>query len=180
MQPMPAYELPRDGNHVPAAGGVYSASTPSITAGNVYALQLDSSGNLLVNIAAGGGGGGGGNVNLTQVNGTSISLGQTTASASLPVVNASSTVLTGQATANGSTPVQVTSTSKVLVNGIVVKAPSTNSPTDLLYVGLTGVTTSTGDLLEPGERVGYPAANANLLYIVCTSSTTNKVTFEAS
>src|ERR1035437_3678859 len=60
MQPLPDYELPRDGNHVPAAGGVYESSTPTPTAGEPYALQLDSAGNLLVNVNAGGGGGGGG------------------------------------------------------------------------------------------------------------------------
>lgn len=125
---------------------VYNASSPSLTDGDDSALNVDSSGNLLVSIATSG------------------------------II--SSTLLTGQATVN-TTQVQVTATSKALVNGIVIKSLSTNSSGGI-YVGLTGVTTSTGDLIEPGERVGYPVANANLLYIISAASTTDKVTFEAS
>lgn len=151
MQPLPLYEMPRDGNHVPAAGGEYSASTPSITAGNVYALQLDSAGNLLVNVAVGGGGGGGSST--------------------------SATLYTGQATVN-TTQVQVSGTSHALTNGIVIKAPSTNSAP--IYVGLTGVTTTTGDVLEAGESRGYALNNTNLLYIISAASTTDKVTWSGN
>lgn len=113
MQPLPGYELPRDGNHVPAAGGFYSSSTPTIIANNVYPLQLDSSGNLLVNVVAGGSGGG--NVNLNQVGGASYSLGQTTASGSLPVTvatndsvltNTTGVVQAASTTANSSNNIQ--------------------------------------------------------------------------
>lgn len=87
MQPLPDYELPRDGNHVPVAGGQYNSTPPTITDGDLRALQLDSSGNLKVNVEAGGGGGG--NVNLTEVGGSSYALGSTTSANSLPVTIAS-------------------------------------------------------------------------------------------
>ena len=89
----------------------------------------------------------------------------------------SSNLFTGQATVN-TTAVQVSAASHSLSNGIILKAPSTNSAN--IYVGLTGVTTSTGDILEPGESRGYPVNNTNLLYIISVASTTDKVSYEGN
>jgi len=65
-------------------GAVYNPTPPAPIAGQSVALQCDSAGNLLVNVAVGGGGGT--NINLAQVGGAPIALGQALAAASLPVV----------------------------------------------------------------------------------------------
>jgi hypothetical protein len=91
--------------------------------------------------------------------------------------NSAATLATGQQTVN-TTAVQVSSTNKSLSNGVVIKSPSTNGAN--IYVGLTGVTTGTGDILEPGEARGYAVSNTNLLYIISISSTTDIVSFSAS
>jgi hypothetical protein len=70
-------------------GGVYDAVPPVLNDGDASSLELDSSGNLKVNVVVGGGGGTTGNVNLIQVGGVAISEGQKTMAASLPVVIAS-------------------------------------------------------------------------------------------
>lgn len=84
---------------------------------------------------------------------------------------------TGQQTVNTS-QVQLSSASHALINGLVIKSLSTNS--GIIYVSLTGVTASTGDILEPGERLGFAVSNTNLLYIISAASTTDKVSFSAS
>lgn len=89
----------------------------------------------------------------------------------------SSTLYTGQQTVN-TTQVQLSASSKTLSNGVIIKAPSTNS--GIIYVGKTGVTTSTGDILEPGESRGYPISNVNLLYIISAASTTDTVSYEGN
>ena len=89
----------------------------------------------------------------------------------------SANLYTGQTTVNTS-QVQISSNSNSLSNGIIIKAPSTNGAN--IYVGLTGVTTSTGDVLEPGEARGYAVNNTNLLYIISVASTTDIVTFSAN
>lgn len=84
---------------------------------------------------------------------------------------------TGQVTVN-TTQVQVNSSSHTLSNGVIIKAPSTNSGN--IYVGKTGVTSSTGDVLEPGEARGYAVNNTNLLYIISAASTTDIITYSAN
>lgn len=84
---------------------------------------------------------------------------------------------TGQKTVSTSA-VQISSSSHALSNGILVKAPSTNA--DVIYVGLTGVTTGTGDMLEPGETRGYAVNNTNLLYIISPTSTTDIITYSGN
>lgn len=89
----------------------------------------------------------------------------------------SANLYTGQKTV-GTSAVQVSAASHTLSNGVILKAPSTNGAN--IYVGLTGVTTTTGDILEPGESRGYPVNNTNLLYIVSAASTTDVVSFEGN
>lgn len=90
--------------------------------------------------------------------------------------NPSGTFYSGQQTVN-TTQVQVTSTPHTLSNGMRIKAPSANLAT--IYVGATGVTTSTGDALEPGESVVWPVNNTNILYIISVASTTDTITWSA-
>lgn len=61
----------------------------AITASGSTSLEAWSGTGLTTSSQAGGSGGGGGNVNLNQVGGVAVALGQTTMSASLPVVIAS-------------------------------------------------------------------------------------------
>lgn len=100
-------------------------------------------------------------------------------SGTVTAVGTSASLFTGQATSNGATPVQITAGSHALSNGIIVKSLSTNNASGV-YVGLTGVATTTGDLIEPGESRGYAVNNTNLLYIVTAASTTDVVTFSAN
>lgn len=103
--------------------------------------------------------------------------GSVSTSASVTVTNTSANLYAGQQTVSTS-QVQVSSSSHTLSNGIIVKALSTNSAA--VYVGLTGVTTSTGDIIEPGEARGYAVNNTNLLYIISAASTTDKISFSAN
>jgi hypothetical protein len=64
---------------------------------------------------------------------------------------------------------------KALVNGIVITAPSTNSAT--IYVGPSGVTTSTGYQLVPGTSISYGVSNLNAIYIISAASTTDTISF---
>lgn len=73
--------------------------------------------------------------------------------------------------------VQINASSHSLDNGMVIKSLSTNA--DNIYVGLTGVTTSSGDILEPGESRGYAINNTNLLYIIGANNT-DKISYEAN
>lgn len=88
-----------------------------------------------------------------------------------------SNLYTGQVTVN-TTQVQVSSSSHTLSNGIILKAPTTNAAS--IYVGLTGVTTSTGDIIEPGEARGYAVNNTNLLYIISVASTTDIISYSGN
>lgn len=108
---------------------------------------------------------------------TNHSLNTTISSGTIVATGTNANLYTGHATVN-TTQVQVSPTSHTLVNGLIVKTPSTNGA--IVYVGLVGVTTSTGDILEPGESRGYPVNNTNLIYIISASSTTDIVSFEGN
>jgi hypothetical protein len=109
-----------------------------------------TNGEVQTNNSGGGGGGGGGT---------------------------SSTLHVGQRTVSTS-QIQISTTSKTLSNGVIIKSLSTNSAT--IYIGLTGVTTSTGDILEPGESRGYMVNNINLLYMISAASTTDIISYEGN
>jgi|SRR5882762_119134 len=89
----------------------------------------------------------------------------------------SANLYTGQVTVN-TTQVQVSSSSNALTNGIIIKAPSTNAAN--IYVGLTGVLTTTGDIIEPGEARGYAVNNTNLLYIISVASITDVISYSGN
>ena len=63
--------------------------------------------------------------------------------------------------------------SQALSNGLVITADPTNSAA--IYVGPSGVTTSTGYKLQPGASISYGVTNANAIYIVSAASTTDKI-----
>lgn len=146
----PTAEQPFGPNHAPLLAGIASDGSKDGT-GKFLAVPVAVDKATGAVLTEGGGGGGSG--------GTSASL------------------YTGHATV-GTSQVQVSASSNSLSNGIIVKAPSTNGAN--IYVGLTGVTTSTGDVLEPGEARGYAVNNTSLLYIISVASTTDIVTFSAN
>lgn len=77
----------------------------------------------------------------------------------------------GQKTVS-TTAVQVSATSTVPTNGIIIRALSTNAAS--IFVGGSGVTTSTGYELVAGESVSF-TCNLNTLYIISVASTTDKI-----
>ena len=77
----------------------------------------------------------------------------------------------GQRTVN-TTAVQVSASSTVPTNGIIIRALSTNAAS--IFVGGSGVTTSTGYELVAGESVSF-TCNLNTLYIISVASTTDNI-----
>jgi hypothetical protein len=58
-------------------------------------------------------------------------------------------------------------------NGFVATALTTNTGT--VYIGGSGVTTSTGYPLKPGQSIAYNAANSNQAYLICDGNS-DKIT----
>jgi hypothetical protein len=102
-------------------GGVYNSTLPTLTNGQQAAIQLDSSGRVILSPS-----GASSNVNLATVGGSAIALGQTTMSASLPVAIASnqSAITVAQATAAN---LNATVTGTVGVSGNVTVTQATGS-----------------------------------------------------
>lgn len=71
------------------------------------------------------------------------------------------TVYTAQQTATSSA---VALASQALVNGAVVTALTTNTVT--VYVGPSGVTSSTGYPLTAGQSISFGVTNTNAIYII--------------
>lgn len=63
-------------------------------------------------------------------------------------------------------------TSAVYSNGFVITALTSNTGT--AYIGGSGVTTSAGYPLKPGQSIAYGAANASQAYLIC-DGTTDKI-----
>lgn len=79
-----------------------------------------------------------------------------------------STVVTGQETV-AATEIQFNSgTSKAPIGKVLVKALTTNS--GIVYVGTTGLSTSTGYALEAGDKVEIDIDDVNKLYHIGTAS----------
>jgi len=70
------------------------------------------------------------------------------------------------------TATQVSATSTIPTNGIVIQALSTNAAS--IFVGGSTVTTTTGFELTAGQSMSF-TANLNTLYIVSVTSTTDKI-----
>jgi hypothetical protein len=58
--------------------------------------------------------------------------------------------------------------SQAYTNGFIITAQTTN--VGVAYIGGSGVTTSTGYPLKPGQSIAYNAANSNQAYLICDSA----------
>ena len=58
---------------------------------------------------------------------------------------------------------------QALVNGVVIKALSTN--VSAIYLGPSGVTTATGYPLFAGESISYGVTNLNAIYLIGANTT---------
>lgn len=84
------------------------------------------------------------------------------------IVNTSvSPVLAGQKSVTG-TAASLAATTP-LKRGVIIKNPS-NSGADV-YVGPSGVTSTTGLQLEPGEKEFFPISDPSLIYVVTSGAT---------
>lgn len=182
--------LPRDANRVPLMGG--ASSSDGFTAVSVYVdpathamltsgisavfyttppslsvngtptnLTVDSSGRLFVNPAP-----------LTSTNDSVTAVNGGT----FPGSTLAGPILGQKAV--GTSQVQITSSSTPLVTGMRVRALSTNGAS--IFIGLTGVSTTTGYELPAGQEVLIPVNVPSLLYIISVASTTDKVSFVAA
>ena len=87
------------------------------------------------------------------------------------VGTSTATVNVGQQTVN-TTAVQISASSTVPTNGILIGALSTN--TGSIFIGGSGVTTTTGAELLPGASLPF-TCNLNTLYIISAASTTDRI-----
>lgn len=85
----------------------------------------------------------------------------------------SAVINVNQKTVN-TTAVQLSASSTVPTNGIIVQALSTNAAS--IFVGGSSVTTSTGFELVAGQAMSF-TCNLNTLYIISAASTTDKVCY---
>ena len=92
---------------------------------------------------------------------------ETIAKGALPTTSANpATIIAGrQLTTTGA----VALASQALVNGVAIKALSTNVAT--VYLGPSGVTTATGYPLDPGEAISYGATNLSAIYLIGLNGT---------
>lgn len=154
----PIYDLPivagnvasgaTDSGNPVKVGGKYNLSAPTLANGQRGDLQLDSAGNLKVNVSSAGSGG---STEITDgTNTANVVAG--TGKNGLATATTPSVVNVSQQTVN-TTAVQLSSTSTVPVNGIIVGALSTNSAS--VFIGGSGVTTSNGAELTPGSSLPF-------------------------
>lgn len=146
------------GNGLFVLGAVYTAALPTNTTGRAVSLQTDINGRLLVTQDASAGAL---LENLTKVGGSSIALGSTTSSASLPVVIASdqanvpanikqvngSTLSLGQTTKSASLPVALASdTGTLAVTQGAPTGSSFNNPsvTNIAAAGTSAIVCKSG------------------------------------
>jgi hypothetical protein len=83
----------------------------------------------------------------------------------------SAVINVGQKTVS-TTAVQISASSTIPTNGIIIQALSTNAAS--IFVGGSGVLTSTGFELTAGQSMSF-TANLNTLYIISVASTTDKI-----
>jgi hypothetical protein len=83
------------------------------------------------------------------------------------VGTATAAVNVGQQTSNTSA-VQLSSSSTVPTNGIIVEALAGNAA--VVYIGGSGVTTSTGFQLSAGQSISF-TCNLNTLYVIGSNNT---------
>jgi hypothetical protein len=153
---------------VPVSGTFWQTTQPVSLATNTPTLQSGSTTAVTQATAA--------NLNATVV-GTGTFAVQAALNAGTNAIGTvgttSAVVNVGQKTVN-TTAVQLSASSTVPTNGIIIQALSTNSAS--IFVGGSGVTTSTGFELVAGQAMSF-TCNLNTLYIISVASTTDKVCF---
>jgi hypothetical protein len=169
-------------------GGIYNSASPTPSTGQTLPLQLDSSGNLNVNIKAGSGGA------VTIANGADVALGSTTdnpASCSLPltssactisqdmknlvnIANSPAAIVGFRPTAYG-TPISVTTggVTGTLPAGTTVVATNVGSNNGA-YCALGGSATTSDQYIAPngGWFQFYISGDTQLTCITASSTTT--------
>lgn len=84
-------------------------------------------------------------------------------------------IVTGSQAATGSAAAL---SSQAVVNYLTISAPLTNEGD--IYVGASGVTTSTGRVLVPGASIGFVVTNADQVYIIGATASAGSVNWTAS
>lgn len=150
----PTNYAPVSNNTAPLLTGLSSETTSYGNAVSVPVAVNPNTGELLVN-------------STTTITGTVA----VTESGTWDVGTTSASVNVGQTT-SGTTAVQLDASSIASTNGILVQALSTNTAS--VFIGGSGVTTSTGFELQAGQAVPFTCNNITNLYVV-GSNTTDKV-----
>jgi hypothetical protein len=138
-------------------GGVFNDGLSTISSGNAAAARITSYRALHVNLR---------NASGTEI-GTASNPVRTdpTGTTTQPVQSAGNgTVLSGQQAVTGSAVMLATNTIKT----VCIKALAAN--TINVYVGPSGVTTSAGMELAPGNSYCAPATNTNLFYVIASTT----------
>lgn len=163
--------------------GQYNATPPTLTDGQSAGLQTDSNSRLIVAPLTSSS-----TVSVVQATGSNLhttvdssalptgastSANQTTANTSLATIATNTAPLlvpsafySGQKTSSG-TAVAI-STSQAIQNGVIVQALSGNAAS--VYVGATGVTSSTGFELQPGQATSIGVNNLSSVFVISTTS----------
>lgn len=129
-------------------------------------VQLDASGNIPTSAAAGGG------LTNTELRATPVPVSN---SSTFGTVGTSPNAINvGQRTVS-TTAVQISASATVPTNGILVQALAGNGAA--VYVGGSGVTTSTGWELSPGQAIAF-TCTLNTIYIISVASTTDKICYQ--
>lgn len=154
-----------------AVTGAYIASG-NITANGIYQADISGCSGVRVITTAYTSGPAVGIVKVTNATAMVSLDGQptisTAQSGTWTMGSKTATLSTGQKTL-GSSSTQMTSTSVAPTNGVIVQALSGNAAS--VYVGVSGVTTSTGFELQPGQAVGLVPTNQNVIYGISTNGT---------
>jgi len=109
------------------------------------------------------------NAELITINttlGTPLQAGGTIAVSNFPSTTPPAAPFSGQQTSTG-TAVAIAA-SQALAVGVIIQAKSTN--TSSVYVGPSGVTTSTGFELQPGQATSTAVNNLNAVYVISITS----------
>lgn len=144
--------------------GAVTTAAPSYTTAQTSPLSLDTSGRLRADVSS-------------WLGSTAPSVGQKAMASSVPVVISSDqstiSVTAGAQSAVGSFQTSVTTTEAALATNttknVCLKAATAN--TAAIYVGTTGVTSSTGYELNAGDGICLPVSNSNLAHAVAASGT---------
>lgn len=134
-----------------ADGAARGTATGTLAMGddgtNIQSVKVDTSGVLAI-----------------QDNGGSLTVDGT-------VGSASGAINVGQK-AVSTAAVQISASSTVPTNGVIIGALSTNAAS--IFIGGSGVTTTTGAEITAGSSLPF-TCNLNTLYIISASSTTDKI-----